>query len=395
MKERITYRLMDKRRNGNKADRSPAELEPPAKGNKVYYDSEIAGFGLRVTAAAARSFVLNYQIKGRERRYTIGSFPTFSVAAARKEAKRLREMIARGDDPQGVRHLERGAPTVRDLADRYIEQHLPKKRHDAAADDKRMIEHYIIPALGGMKVVDVDFVDIDKLHRKITKAGKHYRANRVVSLLSKMFALAIRWTMRDSNPVKGVERNVEQPRERYLTDDEMGRLVRALLVHPERQAANVVMLLVLTGARKGEVLSAKWSDLDLDAGRWTKPASTTKQNKAHRVPLSPKAVELLSVIKGEAEPGAIYVFPGRKGDHVTDLKHSWTTIRKAAKLEGVRLHDLRHTYASILASSGLSLPVIGGLLGHATPQTTARYAHLTDEAMREATTIVGSLVGKH
>jgi integrase len=379
-------RLMDKARNGGK---SPADLPAPAKGNKVYYDDQITGLGVRVTAAGARSFILNYWIKGRERRITIGSWPAFSVAAAREAAKELRQKIAKGDDPLDQRIEERGAPIVADLVDRYVEQHLPRKRPDAAADDQRMLRDYVLPTLGAVKVADVGHGEIDKLHRKITKAGKPYRANRTVALLSKMFSLAIKWKMRADNPAKGIERNAEQPRERYLSDSEIEALKRALVAHADRQAADVIWLLVLTGARKGEVLSMKWADLDLVVGSWTKPASTTKQKRTHRVPLSPNALELLAAIKRDAEPDAEYVFPGRKGGHRTDLKHSWETIRDAAGIGDVRLHDLRHNFASMLASSGLTLPVIGGLLGHSNVATTQRYAHLTDEAMRNATNIVG------
>ena len=145
-----------------------------------------------------------------------------------------------------------------------------------------------------LKVADVTFEDVDRLHQRITKAGHPYRANRVIAVLSKMFALAIRWNMRDDNPCVGIERNVEHSRRRYLKDDELARLVRALATHADKQAADVVRLLLLTGCRRGEALAARWADLDLVKGVWSKPASSVKQNTPHEAPLSAPARQLLS-----------------------------------------------------------------------------------------------------
>ena len=150
-------------------------------------------------------------------------------------------------------------------------------------------------------------------------------------------------------------------------------------------AANAIRLLLLTGARRGELLAAQWSDVDLEAGIWTKPGATTKQRTEHRVPLSAAARTLLAKMRSQADDGAEYVFPARGGGHRPHVNAAWIAARKAAKLNGVRLHDLRHTYASVLASAGLSLPVIGALLGHATPITTHRYSHLFDDPLRAAT----------
>jgi len=287
-------------------------------------------------------------------------------------------------------HADRAASTVADLCKRYIEQHLPKKREDSARDDRNMIAKRVLPALGAIKVADVTFSDIDGLHRKITKNGRPIRANRVVALLSKMFALSIRWQMRTDNPAKGIERNPENKRTRYLSGEEILKLTEALGKIEDQQAANVVRLLLLTGARSGEVMGAKWEDLDLEAGVWTKPGSTTKQKTEHRVPLSAPARQLLSELAGADATG--YVFPGRSGGHRKTIRKAWEDLCKATGIAGARAHDLRHTFASHLASGGSSLPIIGALLGHTQAQTTMRYAHLLDDPLRAATERVGAVV---
>ena len=191
------------------------------------------------------------------------------------------------------------------------------------------------------------------------------------------------------NPCPRIERNPEHKRTRYLSADELSRLTDALAAYPDQQAANIVRLLLLTGARRGEALSARWADFDLDTGVWTKPGATTKQKTEHSVPLSAPARQLLAALPRDSE----YVFPGEgSSGHRIDLKHPWRELCAAAGLSGVRVHDIRHSYASVLASSGVSLHVIGGLLGHTQPATTARYAHLTRDSLRAATETAGAVI---
>ncbi len=423
-------RLVDKRRKDDPEAKTPADLAAPEKGNKIYYDADVKGFGCRVTANGARAFVLNYRTRaGRERRYTIGSYPEWSVSAARTEAGELKKRIDRGEDPMAEVEADRNGKTVADLCDRYIEEHLPKKRASSAQDDRTMIRRYIMqddpkaakiePQLKHLKVAAVTFSAIDGLHRAITRRGHPYQANRVLALFSKMFSLAIRWQWRTDNPCKGVERNQEEKRHRYLSPAELTKLTKALAEYKDQQASNIIRLLLLTGARRGEVEAAKWAQFDMTEGVWTKPGSTTKQKTLHRVPLSAPARQLLSELRAEAEREAKkkgrdvseYVFPGRgaKG-HRVELKKDWRELCIAAGIVGIetvkdargkertviaptaRIHDLRHTYASVLASAGLSLPIIGALLGHSQPQTTARYSHLFDDPLRQATERVGAVV---
>ena len=197
---------------------------------------------------------------------------------------------------------------------------------------------------------------------------------------------------RSDNPCKGIERNQEDKRARYLSGAELARLSAALAELADQQAANAVRLLLLTGARRGELLAAKWGDIDFAAGVWVKPGATTKQRTEHRVPLSAAAVQLLTEMRKQAADHAEWIFPARGGGHRAHINEAWIRLRKAADIPDVHLHDLRHTYASIAVSSGLSLPVIGALLGHATPVTTHRYSHLLDDVQRAATERVSAVI---
>jgi integrase len=370
-----------------------AKLEPPEKGNKRTYDSEVVGFGVTVTKAGHRSFFFRYRRKvdGRERLMPIGDFPAWSSPAARARAAELRRAVDSGGDPMGDLDDLRGAPTVRDLAERFEREHLVTLRPGPRGDCARHPHKDILPALGTLKVAAVTSSDTDNVHGRVTERGSTYQANRVGSTLSKMFSLAVRWRMRPDNPCKGSRRNQEEKRGRYLSPAELSALGPALAAHGDPQAANIFQLLLLTGARRGEVLALAWDQLDLESGIWVKPSARTEQKKEHRVPLSDAAVELLRQIHTQSGASSPWVFPS--GDsHIVDPKKAWKSVLKTAGISGLRMHDLRHSYASMLVGSGLSLPVIGALLGHTQPSTTHRYAHLADDPLREATQRVGRMV---
>jgi integrase len=367
------------------------ELPAPRSGSRKTYDTDVKGFGIRITSAGARSFILNYRTQlGRERRYTIGSFPDWKTGAARAEATELKKVIDRGGDPLGEIKAGREAPTVADLCQRFEAEYLPRKRPSTQTSYRQQIAAQIRPDLGKLKVAEVTFADIDAVHRAISKRAP-WRANRVVALLSRMFSMAIRWRLRADNPCKGIERNDEPKRRRYLSADELGRLITALDRHKDRQSADIVRLLLLTGARRGEVLQARWDDFDLALGVWSKPGATTKTRTEHQVPLSDAALHLLTDLRQRVPRGVEWVFPAPDG-HRRDVKDAWASLCRAADITGARVHDLRHTYASVLASAGLSLPIIGQLLGHTTPTTTARYAHLFDDPLRAATERASAII---
>lgn len=370
-------------------DKLVKTLPAPARSNRIVYDTEVPGFGIRITKAGTKAFILNYHSRGLERRYTIGRYPAWTVVAAREEAKRLRRDVDQGRDPLQQRQEDREAPTVRDLWEQYKKVHLPKLAERSARDQSSMWESYILPMLGSRKLADVTSADTDSLHREIT-ARAPIRANRVLEVVRKAFNMGKRWGWCSHNPADGFQRNREQPKERFLTEEEIQLVLEHLDRMANQKAANAIRLMILTGARRGEVLNAEWSHFDLQQGLWTKPAAFTKARREHRVVLSVEAIQLLAAMKERAE-GA-YLFPSANGNPIPDLKRPWAWLVRETGLEGLRIHDLRHTFASILASAGISLPVIGKLLGHSQHQTTMRYIGLLDEPLRTATGKMGRIV---
>jgi integrase len=355
---------------------------------------------VRAYPGGGKSFFLDYRIDGRQRRITIGPFPRWSAEAARERAKELRKLIDRGHDPAGNKRERREAPTVQDLIDRYIEDHLPKRSADKAriADEKRMLGE-IGKHLGKhTKIVDVHGGDIAEMHRRISESvgrgGKprKVRANRVLTVCSKMFSLSLVPRAGETlpwrnavlgNPCRGIERNHEEGRERYFSQAELAAISDALAEYPG-VAADCVRLIMLTGCRPSEAMKATWSEFDSEPGYWIKPSAHVKQRKTHKLPLSPAAIELIHRLR-KTRRGE-WVFPGDKpGEHLAALWHVWHFVRGRTGLgKDARLYDLRHTFASVGAGGGLSLPIIGRLLGHTQTRTTQRYAHIADDPLREA-----------
>ena len=363
-------------------------IKAPRRGSVFICDPEFVGFGLRVTASGIRSFILRYSLHGRERLYTIGHHPTWSVAAARKEASRLRRMVDVGKDPLKERNAPRKNFLFSDLAERYVKEHLPRKRPGSQKNDLSMLQRHLLPHFKDRCLRELSHRDFETLHATLSKT-RPVAGNRVLALASKMFQLARKWGWIDENPLSMVQRNPEIARDRYLTEKQLQRLIHVLSTWPDKRSSRAFLLLLLTGARRGEVLSARWDEFDLSAGIWQKPASTTKQRRSHRVPLSVPATHLLrSMEKGQFNE---FLFPGSGATgHLVELKKQWRKVLRTADLENLRIHDLRHCFASLLASQGCSLPIIGSLLGHTNPQTTARYSHLLDEPLRNAANLVGA-----
>jgi integrase len=386
-------------------ERTVRTAKAPAKGALSIWDSEVKGFGLRVFAPTrrnpegARSFFVNYRSAGIERRLTIGDFPVWSALAARNEAKSLHKRIDSGEDPARERREAREAPTVADLAERYRREHLPRKAPSSRKADWAMIEREILPVLGERKVAGIHFGDMAALHRGITASGRQVRANRVLSVASKMFALSLKpmagedapW--RDAaqgNPVRGIERNREEGRERFFSSAELAALTDALAEH-DTPAADCLRLIMLTGARPGEAMRARWSEFD-EPGYWSKPSAHTKQRKVHRVPLSPAAGELIDKLRRKRADD-VFVFPGRaKGRPLRELRGVWGQVTRAAGLENALVYTLRHSFASVGAGGGLSLQIIGKLLGHTVARTTERYAHLSGNVLEEAAAKIGDAI---
>jgi integrase len=379
----------------------------PAKGSTTRWDENITGFGVRVHASGKKSFFLNYRANGREKRITIGQYPTWSAARARDRAKELRKAIDKeGRDPAGEKRERREAATVQDLIDRYVRDHLPSRKRVREREERRMLAE-IGHILGrDNKVASIHHGDMEALHKKITngydgKKPRPVRANRVLAVASKMFSLALRplagedkpWRNAvDGNPCSGIARNHEEGRGRLYSPAQLAAIAEALAAYPGKIAADCIKLCMLTGCRPIEARSALWSEFDVEPGQWNKPSSHTKQNRQHRIPLSPPALHLIEQLRAE-RTGDI-VFPGRVGGRIDALWHCWRFVREHAGLDkDARLYDLRHSFASLGAGGGLSLPVIGRLLGHSSAKTTERYAkHLADDPLREASTRIAGII---
>jgi integrase len=370
---------------------------PTDRHSELYFDDACTGLLVRVTEAGFKSFVLSYRTTtGRQRRYTIGSCKDWSVGTARDHARELKKRIRTEDhDPAAELKAGRKAKTVADLCERFAEEQLEavkakRLRESTQRGNLSSIEREILPHMRHLKIADVTFSDCAALHSKITKRKAPYSANRVASLMHKIFTMSIRWGLRETNPATGIEMNHEEKRQRYPQNGELERLMSALGRMEDRQAADIVRVLLLTGARSHEVLGMRWDQLDFESGAWTKLSHHTKQKKPHRVPLSPAVLSILNKIERTTSE---FVFPGTgKTGHRATIHKPWHRLMRDAKIEKLRIHDLRHFFASISASHGASLYVIGGLLGHTQPATTARYAHLLDAPLRDVAERVAAVV---
>ncbi len=358
-------------------------LKPRPGRDLVVFDSELSGFGIRVKPSGRKSYLIQYRnAGGRSRRLTISGHGRLTAEQARDQAKQLLAAAARGQDPAEERHRALRAPTVAQLAALYVERHARPRKKTAVADES-MLRRYILPAFGTKKVDAITAADVARLHHAL--GDKPLAANRVLALLSVMFNLAESWGLRAaaSNPCRHLKRYPERKRERYLAAEEIQRLGAALAAvegveHPSALAA--IRLLLLTGARKSEILTLKWEHVDLERYALRLPDSKTG---AKIIALGGAAAALLGRL--DRQDGNPYVCWGNSsGGHFVDLQHVWQRIRRRAQLPEVRLHDARHTFASFGAAAGMGLPVLGALLGHKQPVTTARYAHLANDPLRAA-----------
>jgi integrase len=376
-----------------KLTKSIVESLSPSGEDYVIWDLALPGFGVRVKPSNVKSYIIQYRNRktGASRRKTLGQHgPLLTFHKAKERARIILADALKGGDPVADDSAVRDAPTMRQLAADYIEQHaIPKKRARSVENDRSMINRIILPRLGSKKVAAVQPRDIHILHVLMKKTP--YQANRVLALLSKMLSLAAKWGWRSDNPVKGIERFQEKRRERWLSDRELSRLLTVLAAHQNQRAANAVRFQLLTGARLGEVLKARWSDIDFESGVWTKPSHHTKQKQTEHIPLSGPALALLVDMREKANSTEPNIFPGNAtGRPLQDIKKFWKAATEQADIADYRLHDNRHTHASHLVSSGLSLEIVGRLLGHTNPTTTKRYAHIADNPLRAATERFGA-----
>jgi integrase len=381
---------------GKITKRSVDTLRPaPNWSEVILWDSDLAGFGVRVQRGDTKTYILKYRVgTGRGapvRKLTIGRHGSpWTPAQARAEAWRLLGLVAQGKDPASAKAEARAAPTVADFAARFLVEHTEAKRKPStAAEYQRLLNRIILPALGKRKMADVDRADITKLHHANRAAP--YQANRMLAVLSKMMNLAERGGLRPdgTNPCRHIERYAEKKRERMLSAEELARLGDVLAQYDgSPYYAAAIKLLVFTGARVGEILSLRWQWIDFERGEARLPDSKTGAKTIH---LPPPALAVLGELPRISDnPHAIV---GRvAGAALVNLEKPWRAIRKRAGLEDVRLHDLRHAFASVAAASGMGLPIIGKMLGHTQAQTTQRYAHLASDPVKAAAATVAGKI---
>jgi integrase len=386
----------------------------PAEGRDYQiFDDDIRGFAACIYRGGGRAFTFDYRHAGRQRRMTFARSPEWSVTAARDRARELRREVDLGHDPLAERDQIRAVPRVQDLIDRYLKEHVTRLSTMNAADQKSMVAKLIAPHWGKKLVTEITKAEVGKLLEKIAegRARPHkakpnnrarklqgpkptpVRANRVGEVLRKMFNLAIEWGWREDNPANGFYRRVESPRERFLTKGEIDRLAAVLDADPDQRAAGIIRICMLTGARVGEVRQARFEQFNLELGIWSKPAATTKQRKVHRVPISEDVAAIVRQRHLLVPKGNPWLFPGDvPGQPVKEIRRFWLRVQKEAGIEDARIHDLRHTFASLLVNGGASLEMIGKLLGHTQMQTTQRYAHLLDAPLRAGLDAVASAI---
>jgi integrase len=341
-----------------------------------------------------KSYLIQYRSGGRTRRVTFGKHGTITPDEARRKARKLLTAVSDGDNPAEDIKLRRKAPTVAALCERFMEEHVPNRcKPTTEKEYRRSVDLFIVPSMGRHKVSDVTRADIAQLHHSLRHIP--YQANRTLGVLSKLFNLAEVWGLRadGSNPCRHVKKYPEKKRERYLSPDELARL-GAVLDEAENDGSEspymiaAIRLLILTGCRLGEIQTLKWSHVS-----GNRLMLSDSKTGAKPVYLGPPAIAILNSIERLRDNE--YVIVGKMpGQHLTDFQRPWRRIRKRAGLDDLRIHDLRHSFASGAVGLGESLPMIGKLLGHTQVQTTARYAHLADNPVQAAADRVSGEIGK-
>ena len=358
------------------------------------WDENIPGFGLRVMPSGRKSFVVQYRAGRRPRRMSLGPSTVLTCDQARTRAITIIAAVKNGEDPAAVRAANRNAATVSDLAERFDKEHIAVRLKASTAKEYRgNLRRFILPALGRLAVPEITRADVAKFHHDLRHIP--YQANRCLEVVSKMFVLAEMWGLRPdgSNPRKHIRKYPEEKRERFLSAAELRRIgdvLREMEIEGVELPSAILAarLLILTGCRLGEIMTLKWEYVDFDEHALRLPDSKSGKKTVH---LGTPAVECLQT--AQRIHGNPWVITGTlPGKSLSDMQPFWQRTRARAGLKDVRIHDLRHTFASTAVASGQGLPMIGKLLGHTQVQTTARYAHLAADPVRcAADTVATSL----
>lgn len=363
----------------------------------ILWDTDLKGFGVRVEASGTKSFLVRYRHQGRRRFLSLGRFGEITPEQARLLAQKALSRVRDGIDPADQRSQDREAITVRSLVEQFLDDHVDKKRKPKTAIEYRsVLERYLLPKFGSRKAQDMLRADLAKLHLSMKETP--YQANRLIATVASMYSYGDKHglTPENFNPAKRIDRFGEKRRERFLSSEELGRLGQALRELDESgrygTAISALKFLLLTGARLREALNLKWSYVDLERGILLLPDSKTGKKT---VTLNAPSMEILVNLKAKADRESFndYVFYGARPDVPrSDLKKPWAAVTKLAVLEELRIHDLRHSFASVGAGAGLGLPIVGKLLGHTQAATTQRYAHLDLDPLRRAADAIGATI---
>lgn len=384
----------------------------PKECDYVRWDSVFTGFGVRVRISGKKSYVAAYRLGGRNtpwRRVTIAAVGVITIEEARKEAVRIIAGARLGHDHAALKAKKRAEMTVAEVCDLYLAEGCETKKASTLSTDRGRIERHIKPLLGKKLIGEATRADIEKfmrdvangktaadvktcLHGRAIVEGGKGTASRTVGLLGGIFSFAISRHLRPDNPVRGVKRYPDRKGETFLSPVELERLGGALSA-AEATGANpaavaIIRLLAFTGARKSEIASLLWSEVDLERGYIRLGDSKTG---AKVFPIGAPAIEVLAGLP--RVEGALFVFPAASGDtSFQGVDKVWRKVRVAAGFPSLRLHDLRHSFASVGLARGDALPVIGAILGHVDVKTTSRYAHLTDDPVRQAADAIAKTV---
>lgn len=345
-----------------------------------YQDIKTPGLQLRVTPSGTKTFSVLRRVHGTLERITIGRYPDVSIEQARRKAAEINSDIAKGLNPGEVKRGRKAELTFSDLFQEYLERHSKPTKRTWAEDDSKY-RTYLAKPLGNKKLSAIDRASIAAIHSSITKAGHGITANRVKALVSSIFGWAISAGLWETNPALGIKLNREKSRDRFIQGDELPRFFQALADEENETMRDYFLLSLLTGARRANVLAMRWGDVNLDRAEWR--IKETKNGTPQTVTLSPEAIEVLRNRK-PTEP-CEFVFPGvgRTG-HLVEPKKGWQRILEKAGITDLRIHDLRRTLGSWQAKTGASLTIIGKSLNHKNQNTTAIYARLDLDPVRES-----------